>query len=261
MSTFTDSLGLVKQAAGENPTVWMDVLNGSLLDLVDQALAQSVSIDLTAGDVTLTSLDGALDQARAMRLVLAGSPGAAREIVVPSHQKLYVVVNASGQSCTLNTSGGVGAVVANGQTRAVLVDETLDDCFLIEDVFDSTVEQAGATQTSIASTVTSGTGGTTTPTIKIQREGAICSIGPNAGFTVTVNSTAFVITPNAGSYPVGSDNEDFPIVINEGGTMVEAYMRVAASSITFLKADGSNWTAGTQRFVPPIYAVVSEAAP
>lgn len=262
MSTYTDSLGLVKQTAGENPTVWMDVLNGGLLDLVDQALAQSVSIDLTSGDVTLTSLDGAIDEARAMRLVLTGTANAEREVVVPSHQKFYVVVNNCGQNCFINTATGTGAFVLNGQTRAVIVDEDADDCFLIDDVFDSTVEMGDASQTSIASTVSNATAGTSSPTIKIEREGAICALTiTDYPFTVTVNSTSFVITPNAGSYPVGVDAQDFAIPINEGGTVVECYMRVAASSITFFKASGAAWSAGSQRFVPPITVIVSEAAP
>lgn len=260
MATFTDALGLIKQAVGENPTVWMDVLNGSLLDLIDQALAQSVNIDVTAGNVTLVKADGATDQARAARLNITGSPGASRDVIVPSEQKVYIVVNGSGSAVTVKTQSGVGDTLLAGETRLMFVDDVLDDVFLAQDVFQSTVEQGAASQDVVASTVSNATGGTSTPTVRVLREGVMAAL-TIASFSVTVNSTSFVVTPDAGSYPEGVDPQDVPVAINENGTVHNCFMRVSAAGIEFFKASGDAWTATSSRFVPSTTAIISEAEP
>jgi len=51
MSDFTQ-LGFVKQTDGENIGTWGDVLNDSLIDLLDDAIGGYVEVSVASGNVT-----------------------------------------------------------------------------------------------------------------------------------------------------------------------------------------------------------------
>lgn len=112
---YTTLLGLAQPVTGTESNVWGDVVNDSITALLDSAIAGTATISLTAGDVTLTDVDGAADQARMAILVLTGTPGTTRNVVAPSRSKTYIVVNQSDSSAVIKGSATSGVAVRAGQ--------------------------------------------------------------------------------------------------------------------------------------------------
>jgi hypothetical protein len=79
---------------------------------------------MTAANYTLTSSNGASDEARAMFLVLGGTPGASFNVICPAVSKLYFVTNNTGFAQTVKTSAGTGISVPNGARIALRCDGT-----------------------------------------------------------------------------------------------------------------------------------------
>ena len=73
-STYTTNLRLTKQADGENPNTWGEILNEGVISLVDQAVAGYTSISVgTTATVTLTENQGSGDQSRSAILEFKGN--------------------------------------------------------------------------------------------------------------------------------------------------------------------------------------------
>lgn len=92
----------------------------------EQAIGGKATIDLSAGGtiaLTLTNSNAAQD-ARALFFDLGGSPAGAVTLQVPAIQKSYIVKNGSGQTVTVEISGGTGVAVPNGSTTVVYADGT-----------------------------------------------------------------------------------------------------------------------------------------
>lgn len=126
MATYTNSLRLVLPATGEYPGTWGVQANNGLTSLVDTSVAGTATITMTAADYTLSTANGASDEARAAILNVVGTPGAARNIIVPAVSKLYVVYNntTGGFAQTVKTSAGTGVSVPNGATAYLRCDGT-----------------------------------------------------------------------------------------------------------------------------------------
>lgn len=125
-STYTSSLSFEKQANGENSGTWGTKMN-TVIDLIEQAIAGVVDVAHDdAASYTLTSTQGASNEARNMVIQITGALTAARNVIVPTADKLYVVKNATtgGYAVTVKTSGGTGISVANGETEILYCDAT-----------------------------------------------------------------------------------------------------------------------------------------
>jgi hypothetical protein len=118
-SSATTILGLEKQGTGDNSNAWGGVLN-TQLDLIEEAVAGSVTISLASGSVTLTTTDYASNQSRPSHLLLSGAIPANRTVTVPAKSKIFCVTNSCTQttdylySVTVKTSGGTGVVIPIG---------------------------------------------------------------------------------------------------------------------------------------------------
>jgi hypothetical protein len=119
MATYTSSLRLVLPATGEYPGTWGTQANNGLTSLVDTSIAGTASITMVAANYTLSTANGASDEARAMFLVLAGTPGGSYNVIVPAVSKLYFVTNSTGAAQTVKTSAGSGISVPNGARMAL----------------------------------------------------------------------------------------------------------------------------------------------
>lgn len=112
---YTTLLGLAQPVTGTEANTWGDVVNDSITALLDSAIAGTATISLTAGNVTLTDVDGSADQARMAILVLTGTPGTSRNVVAPSRSKSYIVINQSDSSAVIKGSATTGVAVRAGQ--------------------------------------------------------------------------------------------------------------------------------------------------
>lgn len=117
---------LVLPTTGEYPGTWGTQVNTGLTNLVDTAIAGTATITMIAADYTLSTANGAADEARAMTLNLTGTPGAARNVICPAVSKLYIVYNntTGGFAQTVKTAAGSGISVPNGATAFLRCDGT-----------------------------------------------------------------------------------------------------------------------------------------
>lgn len=126
-STYTSSLRLTLQATGENSGSWGSIVNNGVTSLVDSSVAGTATVthDDTA-NYTLSTANGATDEARQMFLNITGTLTAARNVVCPTASKLYFLRNntTGGFAVTLKTSGGTGISVPNGKYAALYCDGT-----------------------------------------------------------------------------------------------------------------------------------------
>ncbi len=145
--TFTSLLRLVLQETGGNQNIWGGINNASAIELLEDAIAARLDLDVTPAidPVTLLSENGALDQSRNAIIALTGNPGGTRDIIVPSTSKLYIVSNETspGFDMTIKTNANPGVVVSPGTRVAVVVDSVADDVFTIGSVATATETEAG----------------------------------------------------------------------------------------------------------------------
>lgn len=113
-STYSSLLRLELMQTGEKSATWGDITNTNLGTLIEKGVAGTAAVDVTAGDVTLTALNGADDQARCLILTVSGSPGAARTVTAPSSSKAYIVINSTSVAVTLKGAATVGITIPSG---------------------------------------------------------------------------------------------------------------------------------------------------
>lgn len=122
-SEFTDNLRLTEQGIGENDNTWGAIAN-SQYDLIEDAITGVLTLGVNTGvDITLSTANGAIDEARNAVLRLVGTPIADINIIVPSVQKTYHV-DASGLAGTFTVSitpTGGGDSVSFGATETGVV--------------------------------------------------------------------------------------------------------------------------------------------
>lgn len=128
-TAYTPILQLALPVTGELNGTWGDVVNDSITSMIEQSIAGMATINTwTANSHTLTTVDGASDEARCAILYLdddgAGNPSAAAQVICPARTKLYVVKNVCGQAATVKTASGSGVSVPNGETYFLFCDGT-----------------------------------------------------------------------------------------------------------------------------------------
>ncbi len=116
---YTTLLGLAQPVTGTESGTWGTVVNDEITALVEQAVAGAASIDVTAGNVTLTDTDGVSNQARNAILLVTGTPGTSRNVVAPSSSKVYVVVNGSDAQIVFKGSATTGVTIPTGAKAIV----------------------------------------------------------------------------------------------------------------------------------------------
>lgn len=125
-STYTSRQRFEKPGLGEQPGTWGITANTDY-DLIDQATAGVATVvHDNSASYTISALSGSSDEARNPVLVIDGTLTAARNLVIPSAQKWYIVRNATtgGFAVTVKTSGGTGVSIANGYSQVVFCDGT-----------------------------------------------------------------------------------------------------------------------------------------
>lgn len=116
---YTTLLGLAQPVTGTESGTWGTVVNDEITALVEQAVAGAASIDVSAGNVTLTDTDGVSNQARNAILLITGTPGTSRNVVAPSSSKVYVVVNGSDAQIVFKGSATTGVTIPTGAKAIV----------------------------------------------------------------------------------------------------------------------------------------------
>jgi hypothetical protein len=123
-STYSTSLKLELIGNGDQSGTWGTTTNTNLGTLLEQAITGVQAITMVNANVTLTSLNGASDEARNAVLVVGGTNSAIRNIIAPAVNKTYIVVNntVGGFAILIKTSASTGLSIPNGATQLVYCD-------------------------------------------------------------------------------------------------------------------------------------------
>lgn len=249
--TFTTNLRLRKPEVDAHDDDWANELN-EMIVAADAAVASASSINVTAGNATLTEEDGIADQARSMFIYATGTQAVTnRTITVPDTTKLYMLVNNSAQQVTFaRASGGTTLVVRAGQVALVFVTSA--------GIFE--VPLAGSTVDDVAnlSTLTldiSGThgAGATTTSMEYIVQGSWVFVNINEFSSLNFSSATFALDRTGGvDWPaaiVPAVGRSIPILVLENATLVPAYLVISTlgSAVwAIVKASGAVWlSAGT----------------
>jgi hypothetical protein len=125
-SQYTTSLKIQEIGNGEQSGVWGTTTNTNW-QLAEQAIAGVQTITMANANYTLSNLNGVLDEARNMVLVVQGTNSSIYQIVAPLNQsKMYVVSNQTtgGYAITIGSASGSIVTIPNGVTAQVYTDGT-----------------------------------------------------------------------------------------------------------------------------------------
>ena len=221
----TTLLGLAQPVTGQESGIWGDDVNNGFTILVDIAVAGTNNITYD-GDVTLSVSNGnnsssftsttttttstAISQYAILNL--SGSRAAARNIIVPTTSKTYLIINSTSVTYTIKKSGGTGVNVLAGESALVFYNTVSADVAKITSTstfgaitFTTAVGSVSATVpivyggTSASSTLTlqstSGVGTTDAINLNVGNAGAVNAINIATTGIVTFNTTGATVLP------------------------------------------------------------------
>lgn len=113
VTNFSPLLGLALPTTGDLSGTWGTTVNDAITSLLDSAVAGTTTLSADS-DATLSTTNGAANQAREAIILCTGARTALRTITVPAQSKTYVVINA--------TTGGYSVkIVGAGPTTGVTI--------------------------------------------------------------------------------------------------------------------------------------------
>lgn len=123
-SSYSSRLRIDLPANGD--TGWATALRTDLGTLLEEAIAGYTTKAMSDANYTLSTANGATDEARQMMLKFTGTLTANRNIIVPTSSKIYFIDNAcSGAfSLVVKTASGSGVTIPNGSKAVVYCDGT-----------------------------------------------------------------------------------------------------------------------------------------
>lgn len=120
VTNFTPLLGLALPTTGDLSGTWGTTVNDAITDLLDDAVAGTTTLSADT-DVTLSTTNGANNQARNAVILWTASNGATtRNITAPAQSKAYVVINAGTGSIVIRGSGPTTGVTLPAGTKALV---------------------------------------------------------------------------------------------------------------------------------------------
>jgi hypothetical protein len=215
----TTLLGLALPVEGELDGTWGDVVNQSITELVDSAVAGTTTLSADV-DVTLTTTALAANQARQAVILWTASNGAStRNITAPARSKPYIVINAGTGSIVLRGAGPTTGVTIIAGEKCLAAWNGSDFVKV------STSNTTSGTVTSVD--VSGGTTGLTTT------GGPVTSSG-----TITLAGTLAVANGGTGvTTSTGTGN----VVLSDSPTLVTPALGTPASgNLSNATADGTN---------------------
>ena len=125
---YTTNLSLGQPVTGTESGTWGDDVNNAVTSYLDIAIAGGLAVTVTTADVTLTLTQGTSSAtnigsttAQYAILNVSGAMTAARNLIVPSSSRIYLINNntTGGFALTVKGSATSGVTLVNGETAHV----------------------------------------------------------------------------------------------------------------------------------------------
>ena len=186
VTNFTPLLGLALPTTGDLSGTWGTTVNEAITDLLDDAVAGTVTLSADT-DVTLSTTNGADNQARNAVILWTASNGATtRNITAPAQSKAYVVINAGTGSIVIRGAGPTTGVTLPAGARALVAWDGSD--------FVKIVSNPVSLTTDVTGTLPIGNGGTGATTLTANN--VILGNGTSAPLFVAPGTSGNVLTSN-----------------------------------------------------------------
>ena len=121
VTNFSPLLGLALPTTGDLSGTWGIVVNESITQLLDSAVAGTTTLSADT-DVTLSTTNGAANQARNAVLLWTATGTVTRNITAPAQSKAYIVINQTGgtQSIVIRGAGPTTGVTILAGRKALV---------------------------------------------------------------------------------------------------------------------------------------------
>ena len=197
-SSYTSNSGIEKPAEGDQTGEWGDTVNTNM-DIIDRSINGVGAITLSGTTHTLTTTDGTLSDGMYKVLVLGGSPSGTNTITIAPNDadKVYIVVNSSGQTATFTQGSGANVSVLNGDSKIIYADGAGSGAAIVDVTADLSFSSVNIDGGTIDGTVIGGAsaaaGTFTTVTASGEIDGASLDISGNADIDGTLETDALSI--------------------------------------------------------------------
>jgi hypothetical protein len=203
VTNFSPLLGLALPTTGDLSGTWGTTVNDSITSLIDSAVAGTTTLSADA-DVTLSTTNGAANQARNAIILWTASNGATtRNITAPAQSKAYLVINAGTGSIVIRGSGPTTGVTVASGVRALVAWNGSDFVKIVSNPVVLTTDVSGVLP--VANGGTGASSLTANNVILGNGTSAVQVVAPStAGNVLTSNgSTWQSTTPAAGGITAG----------------------------------------------------------
>jgi len=203
VTNFSPLLGLALPTTGDLQGTWGTTVNDSITNLLDSAVAGTTTLSANV-DVTLSTTNGAANQARNAIILWTASNGATtRNITAPAQSKAYLVINAGTGSIVIRGSGPTTGVTIPSGARALVAWTGSDFVKIVSNPVVLTTDVSGVLPIASGGTGTSSTTfanltTNVTGVLPAANGGTGISAPGNAGNVLTSTGTAWVSSPSSG---------------------------------------------------------------
>lgn len=248
VTNFTPLLGLALPTTGDLSGTWGTTVNDAITGLLDSAVAGTTTLSADT-DVTLSTTNGAANQARNAVIRWTASGTVTRNITAPAQSKAYIVINATGgtQSIVIRGAGPTTGVTVPAGRKALVAWNGLDFVEISGGLINLATDVVGVLPVANGGTglSTVGTNGQILQVVAgapawatftglpsqtgnagkwLTTDGAAASwqplITPGGGGAIAINydvvSTSYTVAAGTNGFSVG------PITINDGVTVTVA---------------------------------------
>ena len=228
VTNFSPLLGFALPTTGDLSGTWGVTVNDSITSLIDSAVAGTTTLSADA-DVTLSTTNGAANQARNAVILWTASNGATtRNVTAPAQSKAYVVINAGTGSVVIRGSGPTTGVTVTSGTKALVAWNGSDFVKIASTLVNLASEVTGILPVANGGTATAtpglvqGSNITITGTWPNQ---TIAAAAPGSGTVTAVSvasSNGFAGTSSGGATPALTLSTSITGVLKGNGTAISA---------------------------------------